>query len=167
MSRTLFWYIFWDLLRIFGLASGVLSGIMSFGGLLRPLYEFGLSMSQVATILAYSGPAMTAYSLPIAALFATTIVYGRFGADNEVTACRAAGIHYLGMSMPAFPSASHANPSGPCVRSSPAHSAAIAGTAHFRRISGPAKTENTAMCRPLASANSTSVTQLRNPVSPP
>jgi lipopolysaccharide export LptBFGC system permease protein LptF len=92
MSRTLFWYIFKDLLRIAGLASGVLSGIMSFGGLLKPLYEFGLDISQVAAILSYSAPAMTAYSLPIAALFATTIVYGRLGADNEITACRAAGI---------------------------------------------------------------------------
>jgi lipopolysaccharide export LptBFGC system permease protein LptF len=40
--------------------------------------------------------------MPIAALFATTIVYGRFSADNEVTACRAAGISYLAMTVPAF-----------------------------------------------------------------
>ena len=39
MSRTLFWYFFKDLLRIFLLASGALAGIMSFGGLLRPLTE--------------------------------------------------------------------------------------------------------------------------------
>ena len=42
MSRTLFWYVFKDLLRIFLLASGALAGIMSFGGLLRPVYEHGL-----------------------------------------------------------------------------------------------------------------------------
>jgi lipopolysaccharide export LptBFGC system permease protein LptF len=102
MSRTLFGYIFWDLIRIFLLASGVLSAIMNFGGLLKPLYEHGLDIGQVLQILAYAGPAMTAYSLPIAALFATTIVYGRFGADNEVTACRAAGISHLSMAMPAF-----------------------------------------------------------------
>jgi lipopolysaccharide export LptBFGC system permease protein LptF len=102
MSRTLFWYIFKDLLRIFMLASGALSGIMSFGGLLRPLYEQGLNIGQVGAILGWSGPAMTAYSLPIAALFATTIVYGRLGADNEITACRAAGISHLEMAIPAF-----------------------------------------------------------------
>jgi lipopolysaccharide export LptBFGC system permease protein LptF len=102
MSRTLFWYIFRDLLRIFLLASGVLSAIMSFGGLLKPLYEFGLDISQVGAILGWSGPAMTAYSLPIAALFATTIVYGRFGADNEITACRAAGISFFVLSVPAL-----------------------------------------------------------------
>jgi lipopolysaccharide export LptBFGC system permease protein LptF len=102
MGRTLFWYIFWDLLKIFGMASGALSAIMSFGGLLRPLYEQGLNIGQVGAILGWSGPAMTAYSLPIAALFATTIVYGRLGADNEVTACRAAGISHMGIAWPAI-----------------------------------------------------------------
>src|SRR5258707_177002 len=104
MSRTLFWYIFKDLVRIFLLTSGVLSAIMNFGGLLKPLYQYGLALSQVGQVLAYGGPATMAYSLPIAALFATTIVYGRLSADNELTACRAAGIPMglFGMALPAF-----------------------------------------------------------------
>jgi lipopolysaccharide export LptBFGC system permease protein LptF len=101
MSRTLFFYIFKDLLRIFFLASGALAGIMSFGGLLRPLTEHGLDASQAATMLTYFMPAMTTYSLPIAALFATTVVYGRLAADNEITACRAAGISYVSVALPA------------------------------------------------------------------
>ena len=103
MSRTLFWYVFKDLLRIFLLASGALAGIMSFGGLLRPVYEHGLDAAQVASLLGYFMPAMTTYSLPIAALFATTMVYGRLSADNEITACRAAGIPLgvFGMALPA------------------------------------------------------------------
>ena len=95
MSRTLFWYILKDLLRMFLFASGVLAGIMSFGGLLRPLTEHGLSIGQVIHMLTYFQPPMTAYSLPIAALFATTIVYGRLSADNEIVACRSAGISHL------------------------------------------------------------------------
>jgi lipopolysaccharide export LptBFGC system permease protein LptF len=102
MSRTLFWYIFKDLLRIFFMSSGVLAGIMSFGGLLRPLTEHGLNMGQVLHMLTYFQFPMTAYSLPIAALFATTIVYGRLSADNEIVACRAAGISHLAMAVPAF-----------------------------------------------------------------
>ncbi len=101
MSRTLFWYVFKDLLRIFLLASGALAGIMSFGGLLRPIYEHGLNAAQVGQMLGYFMPAMTTYSLPIAALFATSIVYGRLSADNEVTAARAAGISHLSLTMPA------------------------------------------------------------------
>lgn len=102
MSRTLFLYVFKDLLRIFLLTSGALAGIMSFGGLLRPLTEHGLDASQVGRVLTYFMPAMMTYSLPISALFATTVVYGRLAADNELTACRAAGISYLSISAPAM-----------------------------------------------------------------
>ena len=51
MSRTLFWYIFKDLFRIFMMASGALAGIMSFGGLLRPLTHQGLDIGQVGQVL--------------------------------------------------------------------------------------------------------------------
>src|SRR5688572_6107872 len=101
MSKTLFFYIFKDLLRIFFYTSGALAGIMSFGGLLRPLTEHGLDASQAAKMLGFFMPAMTTYSLPIAALFATTVVYGRLAADNEITACRAAGISHIMVAMPA------------------------------------------------------------------
>ena len=102
MGRTLFWYIFRDLLKIFFMANGALTGIMSFGGLLRPLTRQGLDVAQVAKLLGYFGPAMTTYSFPIAALFATTVVYGRLSADNELTACRAGGLSHLTVAFPAF-----------------------------------------------------------------
>src|ERR1700722_1528765 len=102
MSKTLFWYLFRDLARIFFLTSGALAGIMSFGGLLRPLTENGLDAQQVGKMLTYLTPAMMAYSLPAAALFATTVVYGRLAADNELTACRAAGISYSVIGLPAL-----------------------------------------------------------------
>src|ERR1051325_7107995 len=102
MSSTLFRYIFRDLLKIFFLTSGVLAGIMSFGGLLRPLTEHGLDAGQAAQMLSYFMPAMSTYSLPVAALFAATMVYGRLSADNELTACRAAGISFLAVGLPAL-----------------------------------------------------------------
>jgi lipopolysaccharide export LptBFGC system permease protein LptF len=101
MSKTLFWYLFRDLIRIFFMASGTLAAIMSFGGLMRPLTENGLNAGQVGKMLACLMPAMTAYSLPAAALFATTVVFGRLAADNELTACRAAGMSYLAIGLPA------------------------------------------------------------------
>ena len=101
MSKTLFLYIFKDLLKIFFYTSGALAGIMSFGGLLRPLAEHGLDASQAGKMLTYFMPAMMTYSLPIAALFATTVVYGRLAADNEITACRAAGLSYSLVALPA------------------------------------------------------------------
>ena len=102
MQKTLFLYIFRDLLRIFLLASGALAGIMSFGGLLRPLTQHGLDLAQVGEMLGYFMPAMTNYSWPIATLFATTFVYGRLSADNELTACRAAGLTYAQILTPAL-----------------------------------------------------------------
>ena len=101
MSKTIFWYLFRDLLRIFLMASGALAAIMSFGGLLRPLTENGLDAAQVGKMLTYLTPAMMTYSLPVAALFATTVVYGRLAADNELTACRAAGMSYTAIGLPA------------------------------------------------------------------
>ena len=83
MSKTLFWYLLKDLLRIFLMASGTLAGIMSFGALLRPLTQHGLDGAQIGKILSYFQPAMMTYSLPIAALFATTIVYGRLSAQID------------------------------------------------------------------------------------
>lgn len=102
MSRTLFWYIMRDLLRVFLATSFVLAGIMSFGGLLKPLMEYGLSGMQAARMLLYLLPATQTYSLPIAALFATTMVYGRLSADNELTACRASGISAIALATPSL-----------------------------------------------------------------
>ncbi len=102
MSRTLFLYVFKDLLKYFIIAAVALSAIMSFGGLLKPLTKQGLDIAQVGWMLTYLMPAMMTYSLPIAALFATTIIYGRLSADNELTACRASGISYLSMTAPAM-----------------------------------------------------------------
>jgi lipopolysaccharide export LptBFGC system permease protein LptF len=97
MSKTLFWYIFWPLLRVFLLTTCALAGIMSFAGLLRPLTEHGLDMRQVNQMLLYLTPAMSTYSLPVSALLAATIVYGRLAADNELTAIRAGGIGYISL----------------------------------------------------------------------
>src|SRR6188474_626012 len=102
MSRILFRYIFWDLFRIFMMANGALAGIMSFAGLLKPLTHNGLDAGQVGKLLTWFTPAMCAYSFPVAALFAATVVYGRLSADNEITACRAGGISHMGVALPAF-----------------------------------------------------------------
>ncbi len=99
LSRTLFKYIFKDLFRIFMMTSGALAGIMSFGGLLRPLTREGLDAGQVGKMLTYFTPAMTTYSFPIAALFATAVVYGRLSADNELTAARSSGISLFSMTV--------------------------------------------------------------------
>jgi len=102
LSWTLSKYIFLDLLKVFMMTNGALAGIMSFGGMLKPLMQGGLEAGQVVEILTYLSPAMSAYTFPIAALFAATVVYGRLSADNEIVAARAGGISHLSIAMPAI-----------------------------------------------------------------
>jgi lipopolysaccharide export LptBFGC system permease protein LptF len=85
-------YIFKELLKVFVLSAVALSVIMSLGSLLRPIQEYGVGPAQVVDLLGYFLPITMTFVLPVAALFATSLVYGRFAADNEFDACKASGI---------------------------------------------------------------------------
>ena len=85
-------YIFRELLKIFLLTTLALTLIMSLGSVLRPVQEYGVGPRQVLGLLAYFIPVALTFVLPISALFATALVYGRFSSDNEFDACRATGI---------------------------------------------------------------------------
>jgi lipopolysaccharide export LptBFGC system permease protein LptF len=100
--KTLHWYIFRELLRIFMLTASALTTLMAFGGMFRPLTKHGVEVAQLMTIMMYLMPAMLAYAIPIAALFAAVLVYWRLSTDNELTACRASGISFVTIVMPAL-----------------------------------------------------------------
>ncbi len=85
-------YLFRELLRVFVLATLALTVIMSLGSVLRPVQEYGVGPRQVIDLLCYFMPITLTFVLPVAALFATSFVYGRFAADNEFDACKASGI---------------------------------------------------------------------------
>ncbi|MBN1506380.1 MAG: LptF/LptG family permease [Sedimentisphaerales bacterium] len=92
MIFTLQRYIFRDLFKIFVLTTIGLTLILSLGGILRPVQEYGVGLRQVVHILVYFMPVTLTFVLPIAALFASALAYGRFASDNELDACRASGI---------------------------------------------------------------------------
>ena len=50
----------------------------------------------------YFLPVTLTFVLPMAALFATTLVYGRLANDNELDACKASGISVLSLVYPGF-----------------------------------------------------------------
>ncbi|MGC9260770.1 MAG: LptF/LptG family permease [Phycisphaerae bacterium] len=102
MSKTLHWYILRELLRMFLLTSSVLTTILAFGGTFRPLTKEGLTIVQLMHVLLDLMPAMLAYSIPLAALFAAVIVYWRLATDNELTGARASGVSYVTLVMPAM-----------------------------------------------------------------
>jgi lipopolysaccharide export system permease protein len=100
--RTLHTYILRELLRVFLLTASALTTLMAFGGMFKPMTKQGIDVSQVMVILVNLMPAMLAYAIPIAALFAAVLVYWRMSTDNELTACRAGGISFRAIVMPAF-----------------------------------------------------------------
>ncbi|HUO07295.1 MAG TPA: LptF/LptG family permease [Phycisphaerae bacterium] len=100
--KTLHWYIFRELLRIFLLTSSALTTLLAFGGTFKPVTKQGIEITQLMTIISNLMPAMLAYAIPIAALFAAVLVYWRLATDNEMTACRASGISFTAIVMPAL-----------------------------------------------------------------
>lgn len=102
MVFTLHRYIFRELLRIFILTTFALTLILSLGLVLEPIQKFGVGLRQVIPLLGFFLPITLTFVLPIAALFAATLAYGRLAGDNEIDACRASGISPLTIVYPGF-----------------------------------------------------------------
>jgi lipopolysaccharide export LptBFGC system permease protein LptF len=100
--KTLHWYITKELLRIFILAASALTTLLAFCGLFKPLTKAGLDVLQLMKIMLELMPAMLAYSIPLAALYAAVLVYWRMSTDNEVQACRSGGISFGSIVLPAL-----------------------------------------------------------------
>ncbi len=93
-------YIFRELLKVFAPAAAALTLILSLGSVLRPMQEFGVGPRQAVHIMGYFLPVTLTFVLPIAALFAGALVYGRLAGDNELDACKASGIGFLRLVYP-------------------------------------------------------------------
>jgi lipopolysaccharide export LptBFGC system permease protein LptF len=100
MVFTLQRYIFREAFKVFVLAAVALTLIMSLGSILRPVQEYGVGPRQVVHLMGYFLPITLTFVLPMAALFAAALVYGRFASDNELDACRASGISLLTLIYP-------------------------------------------------------------------
>lgn len=92
MVFTLHRYIFRELLKVFVPTAIALTLILSLGSILRPVQEYGVGPRQVVHLMGYFLPIILTFVLPMAALFAAALIYGRFASDNELDACRASGI---------------------------------------------------------------------------
>ena len=91
---TLHAYVLRELLKTFGLTLTALTVLFTMGGGLYNVARFeGVQAGDVIGLLPFLIPIVVTLTMPIAALFATTMVYGRLAADNELLACRAAGIN--------------------------------------------------------------------------
>lgn len=102
MTKRLHGYISRELGRVTALALAGLTLLMTIVVVLEPLRKEGLSMDQALRLVVTSLPYVLALTLPVASLFAATIVYGRMAQDNEWLACRANGIATLSLMKPAL-----------------------------------------------------------------
>jgi len=100
MVSTLHRYIFRELMKVFTLAAVALTLTVTLGSILRPVQEYGIGPRQVVHLMVYFLPISLTFVLPMAALFAGALVYGRFANDNELDACRASGISLLTLFYP-------------------------------------------------------------------
>jgi lipopolysaccharide export LptBFGC system permease protein LptF len=100
--RTLHSYILRELLRVFLMTASALTTLMAFGGTFKPLTKQGIDVRDLMLIVVNMMPAMLAYAIPIAALFAAVLVYWRMSTDNELTACRAGGVSFTAIVLPAL-----------------------------------------------------------------
>lgn len=93
-------YIFREVFKVFVLAAVALTVMLSLGSILQPIQQYGIGPRQVVHLMGYSLPVTLTFVLPMAALFAATLVYGRFASDNELDACRASGISLMTLAYP-------------------------------------------------------------------
>jgi lipopolysaccharide export system permease protein len=93
--------IFWELVRVFLLSLGTLTGLFLIVGLIQQASQLGLTLKQVLTAIPLFVPSTLPLTIPATTLFASCVVYGRLAHDNEVVALKAAGVHLFVIVRPA------------------------------------------------------------------
>jgi lipopolysaccharide export LptBFGC system permease protein LptF len=94
MMRTLHSYLGKELLKTFMMTTVALTILLVMGGGVANLVRGeGIGAEALAKVFAFLTPVAVTLILPIAALFSGTITFGRAATDNEIIACRAAGIN--------------------------------------------------------------------------
>ena len=103
MPWTLYIYLLKDVLKLLVLATIVLLVVFSFGAAIKPLNDGTvLGAWDLVRFVGFTMPTMLTLVLPFSAGFSVTMVFCRFVADNETTACLASGISYRTILMPVF-----------------------------------------------------------------
>ncbi len=103
MLLTLHSYILRELLKNFLLSVLTLTTVFTLGGgLYNSIRHEGVGPADLFNVLPMLLPIAVTYTMPISALFAVTMLYGRLAADNEFVACRAAGINIHWLFTPAI-----------------------------------------------------------------
>ena len=92
--KTLHRYILSNFLATFAMAVAVLSFVMTIGLLFGSMKYIarGMSAALVAKFLLQNLPGTLSYSVPVASLVASLLVFSRLSSDSEISAMRACGV---------------------------------------------------------------------------
>lgn len=99
-GTTLNRMIFWELVRVFLLSLGALTGLVLVVVAVQQASQLGLSLAQLVRSMPLLVPSILPIAIPATTLFAACVVYGRLAHDNEVIALKAAGVHLFGIVKP-------------------------------------------------------------------
>ncbi|MDY3552067.1 LptF/LptG family permease [Gemmata sp. JC717] len=99
-GTTLNRMIFWELVRVFLLSLGALTGLVLVVMSVQQASQLGLSLAQLVRAVPLLVPSILPIAIPATTLFAACVVYGRLAHDNEVIALKAAGVHLFGIVKP-------------------------------------------------------------------
>ncbi len=95
-------YIFREILRVFAFVVSCLTVLLVVVGVVQSATDQGLGPMQILEVLPFIVPSMLPFTIPAAMLLTVCVVYGRIAGDQEVTACKAAGISVVSLLWPAF-----------------------------------------------------------------
>lgn len=101
-GSTLNRLIFAELLKVFLMSLGTVTGLLVTVPLFQQAAQMGLTLTQVIEAIPLFVPNMLPYTIPATTLFASCVVYGRLSHDNEVVAIKAAGVHLITILKPAL-----------------------------------------------------------------
>lgn len=101
-GKTLNWMIFAELLKVFLLSLGSLTGLFLLAGIIQQAIQLGLSPGQILAAVPLFVPSTLPYTIPATTLFSSCVVYGRLAHDNEVVAIKGAGVHLFSLVQPAI-----------------------------------------------------------------
>lgn len=93
--------IFWELVKVFLLSLGSLTGMFLMAVVVQDGSRLGLGMSQLIPIIPLFIPNILPYTIPATTLFASCVVYGRLAHDNELVAIKGAGARLYRIVAPA------------------------------------------------------------------
>ena len=95
-------YILKELARVFALGLAAFTAIFVIAGVVQEATQQGLTLWQALCLVPLVVPVSLPFTIPATVLLASTIVYGKVAADNELVAAKSAGINVVYLIVPAL-----------------------------------------------------------------